>query len=167
MEAGPWASPLFEEWKMVGEDVIDILRPCIKRGLFQLHSGRKTNWRFDVEEAQGHLRTLMLALSPSYDLAGIWLGGSKLVLSVDLYAVIVYKTGTVCPGPDGSAKLYPVSLVDDVVTTEASFKAAEDALVKNGYVVAERLVVLDRRKLEDKTLSIRSLVTAADLGLEP
>lgn len=151
---------------MVREEILKILRSCIKRGKFQLHAGQETDWRFDIEEVPGDLQLLMMTLSPHYDLAGIDQGGAELACSLNAFSVIVYKNGMVYPSLVGFASLHPVSLVDDVVTTEASFKAAEDALLKNGYIVAERLAVLDRRNPEHKTLEIRSLVTAQDLGLD-
>ena len=137
---------------------------CIRYGDFTLHSGIKSTWICDLLVLLPSFPALMLELKPSnFPLVGIEFGGALLV-------TMAYPTTSGIIRKDGSTYNIPrykkLTLVDDVVSTESSFLDAKEYLEASGYEIVEYLAILDRRKEENKTLIIRSLITAEDLGLE-
>lgn len=142
---------------------LESVRSCITHGDFILHSGQSSTWLCDLLLKWPNWFALWAyALEPSFDPVGIELGGLLLVNAGFNRAGFIRKDGTYYPRTDS----HVVSLFDDVVTTERSLTEASMALDKLGIEVGEFLCVLDRRKPGEKILEVRSLVTAADLGLE-
>jgi orotate phosphoribosyltransferase len=146
------------EW----QKFMEIMHSCIRYGEFTLHSGRKTDWLCDLLLVREMLPTFCYTLKPQYKTVGIELGG--FLMSGAMGSGFIRKDGTYYPRKRNEPLI--VTLVDDVVTTETSLKAATEVLVGLGLVVGEYICILDRRNQADKTLEVRSLVTAADLGLE-
>lgn len=144
---------------------IQVFKDCIKYGDFTLHSGQKSSWIFDALLGREHWSAWLRVLQQVYPPVGIEFGGS--LLAQTMGGGIIRQDGTYYEPRWLTAPTSLVSLIDDVCTTEASFNRATAELANQGIKVGEYLCLLDRRKLENKTLGVRSLVTAEGLGLEP
>ena len=144
-------------------DVVGIVKQCVKYGQFELHSGKRSNWICDLLEAKEFFKHFVYLLVPRHTLVGIEFGGALLVASTKTnYGIVRKDSNFYAPGLIKDGRI--ITLVDDVVTTEDSFRHAEMILNHYSISVGERLVVLDRRK--EITLPIRSLVTAQMLGFD-
>ena len=156
-------------------DLIDIVRSCITVGPSTSHSGLELPWKCDLLQAIPDLYFMAAKLGiadGNVPVAGIELSGYIFALqSGDLWTILVRKDGSVyCPRPcDLEGHRYPVTLVDDVVTTGASMRAAESALMAHGIEVGDHVCILDRRdefpEQSDRYLEVRSLFKSADLGV--
>jgi orotate phosphoribosyltransferase len=163
-------------------DIIHMVKSCVKIDEtgdgFVLSSGRRSSWYCDLVHIRWYFSDIVQAMSnrflvPFPSVVGVALGGALLTAA---YAPRVYgiaqKKGEryeiYLPYNCTTSALgaLHVVLIDDVVTTETTFKCVEEALLGRGVDVSQRCVVLDRRRPEDCTLKIDSLVTAKDLGLE-
>jgi len=135
----------------------------IRRGNFVLHSGGKTNVLIDVLTVREYFNDFMKTLIPKYTVVGIELGGTLLAYAYDKKAGIVRKDGYFYP-PQSLKGPKVISLCDDVVSTGQSFYRAAEILERHGYIIGERLVVIDRRS-EDKRelMNIKSLAVIEDI----
>ncbi len=126
-----------------------LLRCCVVRGSFTLHSGGATTWRFDALRAYSLFPTVLAALEiPPYLLpVGIETGGMLLASEARCYG-IVRKDGTTYLPND----LREIALIDDVVTTGASVEQAAKACEAAGRVVAEVYCILNRGDYPCKSL---------------
>lgn len=135
---------------------------CVSWGDFILHSGEKSNWICDLLIIRHKFNEIVNVMDIKHPLIGIELGGALLALTYSLKAGIIRKNGELYLPPYELGGR--VTLIDDVVTTENSFREAESIVNKHYLNVSQRIVVLDRRK--NKTLDIESLFTSQDLDLE-
>lgn len=155
------------------EEYKDLIRQNIKIGRFVLHSGQQSTWIFDGLPLTSDFLNFMDYLYPQYKTMGIEFLGAILALSYDgNMAGIIRKDGNILEPPVYGARMNSynnprkiVTLVDDVVTTEASFNVATHFLKEKGIEVGEYIVLLDRRKEIDKHLEIKSLATSKDFDL--
>ncbi len=155
-------------------DLLAIVRSCVVRATLINHSGLLP-WHCDLLKTIPMLYFMAGALGiadESGPIAGIELAGYVFALEADgLWTILVRKDGSVyCPGHcDRRGHARPVTLVDDVVTTGASMRNAESALMTHGITVADRVCILDRREefpeRSDRYLEVRSLFKSADLDV--
>ena len=140
------------------EQNINIIKSSIIYGDFILHSGDYSNWKCNLELIKDYYKYLMNILDPKYQVIGIETEGAKLSLSMKRFGYTISETWK---GP----RSFMCSLVDDVVTTESTMKKTTEYLIQYGITIGEYLCVLDRRKENEKSLDIKSIVTSKDLGL--
>lgn len=146
---------------MADREVIQVVKDCIRKGDFTLHSGQKSNWICDLNIAHTSLDWLGTKMDchPT-TLVGIeFLGAMIAKQKAGNFAGYIRKNGSLY----APQTFKEITLIDDVVTIETSFKWAEEILSKHDFTIASRWVVLDRRPPGENTLEINSLVTAADL----
>lgn len=134
---------------------------CIRYGSFHLHSGEESEWLCDLLPLRHMFSMYRYLLKPKHQTVGIELGG---YLLSGLENGIIRKDGTYYESASRNPP-HVVSVMDDVVTTEASLNLAQRVLQTYGIVVAEYLCILDRRKPEIQTLNVRSLVSPTDLSV--
>ena len=147
-------------------DLLEIVRGCIVPEPFVSHSGLELPWKWEWERAgPRNLKLFAEALCTRYPVAGIDRGGWALVVNLpgNGSRVLVQRDVVNTGGEPIDA---PVTLIDDVVTTGRSFRAAEIALELHGIAVRERVCVLDRRKEcgVSTQQNIRSLFTTEDVA---
>lgn len=145
--------------------VLDIVRSCIVQGRFISHSGLELPWKWEWQRAgPRNLKLLAEALGISYPVAGIDRGGWALVINLpgNGTKILVQRDRV---DTAGEVVRSPVTLIDDVVTTERSFRAAEIVLEIEGIAVRERVCILDRRTECGVSISkpIRSLFTTEEV----
>jgi orotate phosphoribosyltransferase len=157
---------------------------CRLTGEFVLRSGQTSTTYFDKYLFEGDpailgdVAELMVPLVPSGTevLAGLELGGvpvaTALSLATGLPAAFVrkaaksYGTAKLAEGTDIEGRR--VLVVEDVITTGGQVVASAEDLRARGAVVNEVLCVIDRSegdrtRLDDASLSVRSLFTRSDL----
>jgi len=164
---------------------------------FTLASGKKSSFYFDVkrtaqrgevvEEMARALKTEARAMPKAGAVAGVVLGGCHLatLLSTAVYGhpldvIYVRKepkehgTGNLveapAPGEGPTSASEGVIVVEDVFTTGGSSRKAIEALTNAAYPVKGLLVVLDRRRPEDRTdtfegVPLHSIFKLEDFGL--
>lgn len=134
-----------------------LLRQCMVFGDFPMHSGGSSDWIFDalkILENRYLLWETIGALNLQEPVAGIEYGGSVfsalalgknqavpiLVRKEDQESVVYCLLGGRL-----QATLYPqVTLLDDVVKTGNSMRAAKRALMNRGIEVAREVCILNR-----------------------
>ena len=143
-----------------------LINSAIEQGDFVLSSGNKTNWYFDALHLRQHFNWFMKILKPQRMPMGILTGGGMMVENSNYTGGLIdIKNETIYLPPNRAkhSQASWISLIDDVVTTEHSLKEAERILNKYGFSVYERLVLLDRRMLEDITLNVKSIADVNSL----
>lgn len=158
-------------------------RDAYKEGRFKLASGRESDFFIDCKRvmltAEGHrlIGAVLcdeVAALPVDAVAGVALGGCPLASAVSLTsalrgrgldALYVRKEakdhgtgrrveGSVAPGAR-------VALVEDVLTTGGSSRAAVEALRAEGYVVAHVLALIDRAEGATEALAAAGVAAKA------
>lgn len=160
----------FPTIKYPKQHIIDVIKDrCIKYGDFTLSSGQKSNWICDLMEARDYFPYMMQFFKYDFgmnrEIFGIETGGAFLTYSIEPRCGIIRKNGDVyLPWPKGNKNYTPpVILVDDVCTTERSFKNSIADLDKLEIEVVDYFCILDRR--DSFTLPIKSLIAKKELGL--
>lgn len=161
------------EYKTNLEEYKFLIRQNITIGRYTLHGGQQSTWIFDGLPLLYDFTDFMAYLWPQYKLIGIEFLGSLLSLSYEgSGAGIIRKDGSIKEPPLFGARMNDikiskriVTLVDDVVTTEASMLQATYYLKKQNIEVGEYLVLLDRRSDNEKNLDIKSIATSKDFDL--
>ncbi len=134
-----------------------LLRQCMIFGDFPMHSGGHSDWIFDalkILENNYLLWQTIEALDLQEPVAGIEYGGSifaALALGKNQSAPILVRredqdSAVYCLlGGRLKATVYPqVTLLDDVVRTGSSMRAAKRALMERGIEVAREVCILNR-----------------------
>lgn len=149
-------------------DIIRLVRKTIKYGDFTLHSGQKSSWISDMSVIQDDFKNIIDNMSSYGIVVGIEFNGAILAkLFNNVKSGIIRKNGIVYIDRSEMGHSDYITLIDDVVTTESSFKWAATICKEESFLISGYSVILDRRKKEDISLTINSLVTCYDLGLEP
>jgi len=143
--------------------MIKDLKECIVHKDVLLHSGGRSSWIFDILLIRDRLYSLANKLDPRFPPVGIENGGMLLALSLNSGNGILRKSGEYYP-PMWTSKS-PISLIDDVVTTETSLRNSIKHLDDHGIEVGEILCVLDRRRPNRRALEVKALVTPDQLGI--
>ena len=135
-----------------------LLRQCMIFGDFSMHSGGHSDWIFDALKILENRYLLWQTIEALYiqegPLAGIEYGGSIFAaLALGRYQsapILVRKedqdSAVYCLlGGRLQATVYPqVTLLDDVVKTGSSMRAAKRALMDRGIEVAREVCILNR-----------------------
>jgi hypothetical protein len=149
------------------QHIIDIVASGIVREPFVSHSGVALPWKWEWERVD---RTGLICLAEALDdlvgsqmaVAGIERGGWVFCVYMRRRPAVCVVRGH-CHFEDHRRHwARPVVLVDDVLTTGRSMRAAEIILDGYSIPVAARLVVLDRSGAQCNPKA-QSLVTTADL----
>ena len=133
----------------------------LTKGNFTLHSGQKSNYIFDIMKLirnEDFLKEFDEFIKGDF-IVGIEFGGSILAAlnansRYQRNFAIIRKDGTIYG--DSIPKHYV--LLDDVVTTENSLRTAMKQLGGIGHYPDEIKCVVDRRKKENKSLHIESML---------
>jgi len=145
------------------DQIIKDLKECIVHKDVLLHSGRKSSWIFDILLLRDRLHPIAERLNPQFPPVGIENGGMLLALSLNGGNGILRKSGEYYPPMWASRS--PISLIDDVVTTETSLRESIKYLEVHEVEVGEILCVLDRRRSNRRSLEVKALVTSEQLGI--
>jgi orotate phosphoribosyltransferase len=130
------------------------------------HGGRST-WLFEALNIKDHAAQLIDSVHPCAYLVGIELGGAIIASAASRGQCGVLRKASSKGRRLWVPAMNPeVSLFDDVVTTEGTFREATEYLNLWGIKVVEYLAVMDRRPAELRTLEVRSVCTAEQLGLD-
>ncbi len=131
-----------------------------KKGSFFLHSGKSSDFYYDIKEAMGKPENLqamftdmLLDIPCDVDLfIGLESGGIPLAVTCSSmtgkpYAILrkkqkSYGTMKMIEGYQGKGKAV---LLDDVSTTGESLRKAEVYLTCQGYEIVKSLVIVDRK----------------------
>ncbi len=161
----------------------DEIKKCIKYGNFVLTSGRKSSYYIDLKEiiTKPHVLNEIIericGIVRDFDkVAGIELGSIPIAVALSLKTNKEYIIIRKKEKKHGIKKLYEgniergdvVLIVDDVSTTGGSILRAANILRKEGAIVKEAAVVVDREEgarelLRKNGIELKYIFTSKDL----
>ncbi|MCD6368013.1 MAG: orotate phosphoribosyltransferase [Candidatus Aenigmarchaeota archaeon] len=152
---------------------------CIKYGSFVLASGRRSNYKIDLDalfenpegkRLAGEMGAMELKKLGDYEIAGVYRGGSLFAEAVSErlnkdYVSVDYKRNVI----EGDIKPKEYVIFEDVTTTGGS--VLKVATILRDYVdVRNAITVVDRQEgafenLRENGIRLHSLLTKQDLGI--